>query len=155
MTVWKHRIMRPVSTVIAATLLAAGCGATHLDTGTRRRPPGHATGRGVPVASCSWRRDLPVVTLRLADSQPAPVVHARLNERVAVVSTYGRNDMRVPVPTRPGGACRFQTTTAPSGAVTAMYVMQAKGRVTFASGFRRPSAAMDPYLHGVVSVAGT
>jgi len=157
MTVWKPRILRPVSTVIAATLLAAGCGAARVDTGGQAPPPSTTAERsattGSGAASCAWRRDLPVVTLRLADSEPPPVVPARAHQRVAVVSAYRDNAMRVPVASRPGAACRV-TTTRRSGAVTAVYVMRGRGRVTFRSSFRRPSDAMDPLMSGVVRVTG-
>lgn len=157
MTVWKPRILRPVSTVIAATLLAAGCGATRVNTGGQAPSPSTTAERssttGSGAATCAWRRDLPVVTLRLTDAESPPVVHARVNQRVAVVSAYRDTAMRVPVASRPGAACRLATTRR-SGAVTALYVMRGRGRITFRSSFRRPSDAMDPLISGVVRVTG-
>lgn len=155
MTVAKHRMARLVVIGVVAAAVFAACGGRQVATtqpSAARRAQAANGHRAVGVASCAWIRAYPVVTLNLSDSSQPPAVRARVGQRVSVRSAYGTNGMRTPE--AEGQACRLSVTTAPFGAVTAVFVMQAAGRVSFTSSFLRPTDAMDPLMRGVVRVAG-
>jgi hypothetical protein len=152
----KHRMACLVVIGVVASVVLAACGGRHLAT----KQPSAAAPRAQAekghhadgVASCAWIRAYPVVTLDLSDRGQPPAVRARVGQRVSVRSAYGTNGMRTPE--TEGHACRLSVSTASSGAVTAVYVMQAAGTVSFTSSFLRPTDAMDPAMRGVVRVAG-